>query len=378
MGLFNFLKKKSKKVEVAKDDNNTKAKQGININPVISIKTEIINTPHEPDIIPIEKRIKEMKVNEAGLYPHEILLLSYAPKYYVEGNSYPGFWWYQYGIKDVDKSLKSLLERGFLKVGSLKSAIEKETAVALKDLLKANNLKVSGKKAELVQRLLDEVPEEKLNAVFTKYTYELTGHGKEVLKKHEYIPYIHRHGIEDLDIFTLSVKMQEQPSYSYRDVIWGHLNERSMVHIKNGDFGLYRNCRFSMSEFVKEEGKLENAFSLLAEVIRYDLSGLSNGFDKKFMDIYADGYFPYNGSIVTMAPGITSRVVVYKEAKGLADDELKNKLLEYMSEIRLPFSLFTAAECADIVLMEIHEDEEGLEKLYEKAEKRFKKEYGIK
>lgn len=378
MGLFNFFKKKSKKVEIAKDDNNTKAKQGINIKPVISIKTEIINTAHEPDIIPIEKRIKEMKANEAGLYPHEILLLSYAPKYYVEGNSYPGFWWYQYGIKDVDKSLKSLLERGFLKVGSLKSAIEKETSVVLKDLLKANNLKVSGKKAELVQRLLAEVPEEKLKAVFTKYIYELTDTGKEELKEYEYIPYIHRHGIEGLDIYTLSVKMQERTSYSYRDVIWGHLNERSMVHIKNGDYGLYRNCRFSMSEFVKEEGKLENAFSLLAEVIRYDLSGLSNGFDKKFMDIYADGYFPYKGSIVTMAPGITSRVVDYKETKGFSDDELKNKLLEYMSEIRLPFSLFTAAECADIVLMEIHKDEEGLERLYKKAEKRFKKEYVIK
>lgn len=70
-----------------------------------------------------------------------------------------------------------------------------------------------------------------------------------------------------------------------------------------------------MSEFVKEEGKLDNAFSLLSEVIRYDLSGLSNGFSMQFMDIYADGYFPYKNSIVTMAPGITSRVVDYQEKK---------------------------------------------------------------
>ena len=232
--------------------------------------------PPEPEVIPVEKRIKGMKPNDAGLYPHETLLLSYAPKYYVKGNSYPGFWWYKYGIKDVDKSLKSLLDRGFLQIGSLSSAIEKETATVLKGLLKANNLKVSGKKAELVQRLLDEVPEEKLKAVFTRYTYELTDKGKDVLKKEEYIPYIHRTGIEDLDIWSLSKKVQEKPGYSYRDVILGYLNERSMVHAKNRDFGLYRNCRFAMSEFVKEEGKLDNAFSLLSEVIRYDLSGLSN------------------------------------------------------------------------------------------------------
>jgi hypothetical protein len=49
----------------------------------MSAKTEIINTPHEPDVIPVEKIIKGMKPNDAGLYPHEVLLLSYATKYYL-------------------------------------------------------------------------------------------------------------------------------------------------------------------------------------------------------------------------------------------------------------------------------------------------------
>lgn len=378
MGLFDiFFKKKDKKVEEINEKNNNKNIE-INIKPTISIKTDVINTPSEPEVIPVEKRIKGMKPNDAGLYPHETLLLSYAPKYYVKGNSYPGFWWYKYGIKDVDKSLKSLLDRGFLQIGSLRSAIEKETVTVLKGLLKANNLKVSGKKAELVQRLLDEVPEEKLKAVFTRYTYELTDEGKDVLKKEEYIPYIHRTGIEDLDIWSLSKKVQDKSGYPYRDVIWGYLNERSMVHAKNRDFGLYRNCRFAMSEFVKEEGKLDNAFSLLSEVIRYDLSGLSNSFSMQFMDIYSDSYFPYESSIVTMAPGITSRVSDYQEKKGLSDEDLKRKLREEISKFKLPFGLFTEDECVEIVLMEIQKDEDGLEELYNKAERRFKKEYRIK
>lgn len=376
MGLFDFLKKRNKQNN---EPSKSMSKKDFDISSMISIKTEIINNPPEPDVIPVDKIIKGMKPNEVGLYPHEVLLLSYAPKYYLEGNSYPGFWWYKYGVKDVDKCLITLKDRGFLQIGSLRSAIEKETAAVLKDVLKDNRLKVSGKKAELVQRLLDEVSEEKLNTIFTKRTYDLTDAGNEILKKEDNIPYIHRHGIEDLDIWSLSEKVKNRkPGLSFRDVIWGYLNERSMIHIKNSDFGLYRNCRFSMSEFVKEEGKLDNAFALLSEVIRYDLSGLSNGFSMQFMDIYADGYFPYKNSIVTMAPGITSRVVDYQEKKGLSDDELKSKLLEEMSRIQLPFSLFAAEECADIVLMEIHKDEEGLEKLYNKAKRRFKKEYGIK
>ncbi|QNO13359.1 SAP domain-containing protein [Alkalicella caledoniensis] len=378
MGLFDlFKKKKDKKVEEINKKKNTD-NIGINIKPTISVKTEVVNTPSEPEVIPVEKRIKGMKPNSAGLYPHETLLLSYAPKYYVEGNSYPGFWWYKYGIKDVDKLLQSLLDRGFLQIGSLRSAIEKETATVLKDILKANDLKVSGKKSELVERLLDEVPEEKLKAAFTKFTYELTDEGKDVLNKEEYIPYIHRTGIEDLDIWSLSKKVQEKPEYPYRDVIWGYLNERSMIHAKNGDFGLYRNSRFTMSEFVKEESKLDNAFSLLSEVIRYDLSGLSNGFSMQFMDIYADSYFPYDSSIITMAPGIISRVADYQEKKGLSDEDLKRKLYEEICKFKLPFSVFTEDECVEIVLMEIQKDEEGLQKLYNKAERRFKKEYGIK
>ncbi|MDN5290066.1 MAG: hypothetical protein PWQ06_305 [Anaerophaga sp.] len=375
MGLFDFLKKRNNQNKQVSKSNT---KKNFDISSMISIKTEIINNLPEPDVIPVEKKIKGMKPNDVGLYPHEVLLLSYAPKYYLEGNSYPGFWWYKYGVKDVDKCLISLKDRGFLQTGSLRSAIEKETAAVLKDVLKDNRLKVSGKKAELVQRLLDEVSEEKLNTIFTKRTYDLTDAGNEILKKEDYIPYIHRHGIEDLDIWSLSEKVKNRkPGLSFRDVIWGYLNERGMIHIKDGNFGLYRNCRFSMSEFVNEEGKLDNAFALLAEVIRYDLSGLSNGFSMKFMEIYAEGYFPYKNSIVTMAPGIKSRVVEYQEKKGLSIEELEKKLHSEMNKIKLPFSVFTVDECVEIVLMEIQKDEDGLEKLYNKVKRRFKKEYGI-
>ena len=376
MGFFQFLKKRSNQNDQISKSNGNK---DFDISSMISIKTEIISTPSGPDVIPVEKIIKSMNPNEAGLYPHEVLLLSYAPKYYLEGNSYPGFWWYKYGVKDVDKCLNSLKDRGFLQIGSLRSAIEKETVAVLKDVLKGFGLKVSGKKEELVQRLLDEVIEEKLNTIFTKRTYERTDAGNEILMKEDYIPYIHSHGIEDLDIWSLSEKVKHRNlGLSFRDVIWSYLNERSMLHMKNGNFGLYRNCRLSMSEFVKEEGKLDDAFALIAEVIHYDLSGLSNGFSMQFMDIYADGYFPYENSIVTMAPGITSRVIEYQEKKGLSDDDLKKKLDEEMSKIKLPFSVFTDDECVEIVLMEIQKDEEALKKLYCKAKRRFKKEYGIK
>lgn len=370
MGIFNFIKRKLSKQKEEKSQN---------VKVSISSKSTKNNEMVEDEVIPIEERLKEMKSGDEGLYPHEILVLSYAPTFYTDGNNnFQGFWWYKYGIKDMNKILDSLLDREFIRVGSVESAMWKSTVVELKDVLRENEQKVSGKKEVLIKRLLDEVEEEKLNDVFPRRTYETTDLGEEVLKRNEHIPYIHRNNIGELDIFSLNELVKElEPGYSYRDAIWGYLNKRGTELISENSFGLYRNCRFTMSEFVHEENKLSNAFALLVEVIRYDLSGLNNSFDMEYLYIYKEHFFPYENSIIKMAPGITKRVVDYKKAKGLSDEQLREEIIKYGEKISLPFSVFTVDECADIVLMEINEDEDGLVKLYKKAEKRFNKKYKL-
>ena len=361
MGFFDFIKK-------AKSNQNERIKQDLETikNGNWGFESEIV----EEEVISVEERIKGINPNSEGLYPHEILVLSYAPNYYVDGNNeFQGFWWYKYGIKDVNKILESLLNRDFLREGSLVSSMWKATVVELKDILRENDKKVSGKKEVLIQRLLDEVEEEKLNKVFKRRTYEVTDLGKEVLKNEEHISYIHKHTIEDLDIFSLSKMLENKPIYLYRDIIWGYLNEKGMEYIKDNNFGLYRNCRLTMSEFVKEEGKIDYSFTLLVEVIRYDLSGLHNGFDMSFLRIYKDRYIPYKKSLISVPPGIVNQVVEYKETKGFTDDELRQKIVENAEELSLPFSVFTADECADIVIMEMNDEKEGLSKIYYNAEK---------
>lgn len=328
------------------------------------------------DILPVKKRIKRMKPNESGLYPHEILLLSYAPTYYIEKNSFPKFWWYRYGVKNVDKGLKSLKKRGFLKVGSIDATIQNETAEDLKESLRAHHLETSGKKAELVQRLVEEMSADKLDDLFRDRTYELTDKGQAVLSAEEHIPYIHRHSIEDLDIWSLNEKVKANPSYSYRDIVWEYMNKKSLKYYKHSDFGMYRNCRLSMAEFLEEEGKDDSSFIYLAEVVRIDLSGVSNGFNMDYLENYADSFFPYSESQAKMAPGITKKIRAYQAEKDMSDDELKTKLIDLMNRLQLPFSLFKVEEAADIVVMEIHGDRKGLEGVYRKAKERFEEEYG--
>ena len=230
----------------------------------------------------------------------------------------------------------------------------------------------------MVKRLTENVDELELSIVFSKRPYSYTEKGKKVLKEYEWIPFIHRHMIEDLDIWNLTEMVQTPPYMSYRDKIWGYLNKRGMEHIGAKNYGLYRNSRFTMSEFVAEENKILDAFSLLCEVIAYDLSGMSNMFDMKYLNIHAKSFFPYKSSVVTMAPGITARAQKYGEKLGWSEDELTKHLLEEFSKYTLPFRLFTNEECTEIVMAEIRGNKDELSSIYAEAEKRFKKKYKIK
>ncbi len=342
--------------------------------PSIEVIPQIISSTPK-DVIPAEIRIKDAIASSHGLYPHEVLVLDYSHSYYTEGNHYQSFWWYGYGVSNVDALLRSLLDRGFLQVGDLQSAIENENAVVLKEELKKYGSKVSGKKAELVHRLINEVSHDELSVRFTKRMYQLTELGKRALEEEAYVPYIHRHPFEGLDIWSLNRIMYTPPYMSFRDKILDYLYQRGTEHISAGNFGLYRNCRYSMSVLLQEEKRYMDALGMLAEVVFYDLSGLSNNYDPKYLDIYAESYFPYQESSATTAPGIIDAILQCQKELGIVEDELKSELLNHMRRLSAPLHLFTPEECVDIVLGEVCENTEALTKIYSKAKRRFKQKY---
>jgi len=367
MGLFDMFKKKKPK----------------HANDIGDVKVSVnISTPRPPtqaeidsQVIPVEKRIKTAVASKQGLYPHEILVLNYAHTFYTSDNSFQGFWWYRYGIRDVQAILSSLEERGFLQVGDLRAILNKQTASAIKELLKTNGQKQTGKKNELIQRALETISEDELNRQFPRRTYSLTEIGKTAVEEESYVPYIHRNGVEDLDIWSLNMLVHTEPYISYRDKIWGYLNQRSMKHFSDMNFGLYRNCRFSMSHFLKQEGKIEDELAMLTEVVFYDLCGASNNYDPKFLEIQAAYFFPYENSHAITAPGIISAIVDCQKKLNYTDDELETALIERMSKLSAPIQLFTAKDCAKIVLLERDQNTDKLKALYTKAKKEFRQKH---
>lgn len=205
MGLFNFLKKKSA--------------PAININVYTPSAEEISESRKDC----AKQEIRNFQKDEVGLYPHEILLLSYYEKYSV-GKPVARFWQYEFGVDDVPALMRDLEQRGFASEGKLTQLGEKEVI------------------------------------------------------KGEYISYIRRHKSYDISLSALSNLVNKYPKMHYRDLIWGEFNRKSLEYMKNRQFGWYRKTQYSMYQFLMEEKRYEYAFSHLAQVLFYDLNGNSSPF----------------------------------------------------------------------------------------------------
>lgn len=203
MGIFDFLKKKQRKLST---DELTKAvlkKETAQIpeedkeyyrEDSYYVSKPYEGTIFEQQVISFEERKQMCIPSKNGLYVSEILLLEYCSKgwYPKPKYGYPAFWWFEHGIRDVGAALKSLEDRGFIEYASIADSVANFTVPQLKELLKKHGEKVSGRKKELVERVIDNVPEQDIIDAGLVQKYVLTSLGQEELKENEYVTYMNK------------------------------------------------------------------------------------------------------------------------------------------------------------------------------------------
>ena len=391
MGLFDFFKKmpvnSSSKIQqdVPTASLQPTYKEAISSNdnakvcanpPLIEIAAEQDGPP------PLSVLLKTATPSKQGLYPHEILMLEYAPHFKISNNSFQNFWYWQYSVTDPQSILDSLFERGFTKIGDLRSVLEKLKLSEIKEELKQFNQKVSGKKSELIDRLLEFGDIAVLNQKYSERYYALTSKGEQELRENQYVSYLHRNRYMTVWEMNQRIAMTHYP---YRDILWGYFNEQSGMYFQNFDFGLYRNIRLNMYQFLMEENKPKTAFHMLCEVLSFDLSCLGNGektlfeWESSNPELYlmvyesmSKHFFPYKETTLIIPPAVSGWFAEMQIAFGLDDKDYREVLLKELQTVHPPRRIFTDEECADIVIANIHNDTYALTEIYEKAEIREK------
>lgn len=114
MGLFNFLKKQNPSGKSEPPIPNEEKQYYQPDSYYVSVTHP--GTVFEKKVIPFQERKSISFPSKRGLYVAEILLLEYCSHgtYPHPKNGYPGFWWFEYGMRNIGYYLSELERRGFI------------------------------------------------------------------------------------------------------------------------------------------------------------------------------------------------------------------------------------------------------------------------
>lgn len=306
----------------------------------------------------------------------EIIMLDFInPFLNVNFNKLPSNWIYDYSAKESEEIIESLLKKDLIKITQdLKLNLELLTINSLKTLLKTHNLKLDGEKEDLILRIINYIPKDKIN-IELKSIYILTNYGKELVKKNEDIlfaskSYIPRVNVENI----LAFKAKNTSLNSYQII------KEFLLDLISEFFNIqhYKNVGLCYRELANLEFNNENyieSFKYISKYIAIALSGINTKYYNKYMYLFHKKLFPYEKSICRLSKEDLKIIRKIFVAPYSDDYIIKKNFIKYGKPIEklLPYNIFTGLEKYKITKLEIINDKNTLNLIYSQAESRFYK-----
>jgi hypothetical protein len=106
----------------------------------------------------------------------------------------------------------------------------------LKEILKSKGLKVSGKKADLIERIGESSTQEEVGTYIDSRMLEVTNRGKEVLAEYYYIVPAHRNDSKD-GVYNVANAIRHVKELDYRqnngDISWALFQKSYIEHAES-------------------------------------------------------------------------------------------------------------------------------------------------
>jgi len=140
---------------------------------------------------------------------------------------------------------------------------------------------------------------------------------------------------------ALARKFGREPSDN--DVMWSLRNKHSLEQAKQGDWGLYRNTRFSMAEQLRRDGRQRPALNMYLEVSYLDangprnLGGMSNHATLK-------EYPPFSRDDAFQAPGIIGQITRLVNGLDMSQTDLKEAFMTITNRLHTNMKLPVSPE----------------------------------
>ena len=179
----------------------------------------------------------------------------------------------------LNKLKKQALEDKFIEIASPLAAAKDAKVSELKEILKKYDLKVSGKKDELIERLGENLTDDELKKYFKSKNYQISDKGLEFLENNNYILYIYNNPDVSRVFYPSEInRIFEEKHYSVDEI-----QDRLIEYLKKifdekltqelwVDFKSYANAIAFIHE---DKNELKDALDLRIKVFLFDLNNYS-------------------------------------------------------------------------------------------------------
>lgn len=185
---------------------------------------------------------------------------------------YPLYFFYDYNIKNCTNFHKNLIKESFLEKADFESHLNSMVIYELKEILTKYNLKKTGKKEDLIKRIMENVNPEEVR--FEEEKYVLSKKGKEFLKENEFVLEIKGTSIS-VSEFLKEKSSISKPCFT-RDIMWKIYNDKSLEYFLKKEFGSYNQIIIEMAQLLGNENNKKLELSFLIKALYSDLSGMKN------------------------------------------------------------------------------------------------------
>lgn len=228
------------------------------------------------DTVP-EEGIKQVIDNKKSdeLTANEIIFLKFMNNKSLDISFSPR-WEFQYELKPRIE-LAKLLKLEYLTQSSWHNNVKNATTKELKEILKTEELKVTGNKQELIERVLGNIDADLLERTFNKGKYILTDKGNKIIEKNKRLFMSDREKagnefaeLTDVEYSQLQVfhKVNEykrlknnelsfEKGYTKNDILWSIYNRQKNIYIKQRDYVMVGVVYERMCDILDEQKRYE-------------------------------------------------------------------------------------------------------------------------
>lgn len=160
--------------------------------------------------------------------------------------------------RNVGPALKRLIKGGYLRLSDIEKSINLKTVPELKAILAEHELKISGKKSELVYRLTSNLSGQELDALFPVGVYEVTEKGRAALKPYSIIVANDRHSL-GFSYYRLLKERGKNPQDSDEDILIRLISQEIQDCYKRNDRAQYQVTITKAARFMNEIGETGRA-----------------------------------------------------------------------------------------------------------------------